>query len=634
MQRKINHSKSGSLTFMADSNTDSPESIDDDVQDDAVIGQAFRASLIGLMLLGLPVIGYLVYLNLKAKEDENTEVEDVILPGERKTDDSAIPSLPMIDVTSAAGIDFLHETGRYGDHLLPETMGSGIAVFDYNNDGNQDIFFANSSKWSWADDADTPSPGKLYAGNGEMVFTDVTAQAGLDFTLYGMGAAVGDIDNDGDTDLFLSAVGGNRLLRNDAGKFVDITEMAGVAGDDSRWSTSCCFFDQNNDGLLDLFVCSYVDWSKEKDLSQSFTLDGETRKYGPPKAFGGSFSYLYQNLGDGKFKDVSESAGVQIRNAHTDVPLGKAMGVVPIDVNDDGWMDIVVANDTVRNFYFVNNKDGTFKESGELVGIAYDRDTGNARGAMGIDAVIYRDDGTVAIGIGNFANEASALYMARPGRDQFIDAAMFTGFGPPTRQGLTFGLFFCDADLDGRWDVFGANGHLDEQIEKTQRTQKYAQSPQLFWNAGRDANSELVQVTKDCVGESFCDRIVGRGAAYGDFDNDGDQDIVIGVSGGKAKLFRNDQSVGNNWLRVKLQGSESNRDGIGARVTVKAGDRTWVRRIMPTRSYLSQCEKVATFGLGKSAEVTEAFVTWPGGKKQSFDVEQLGQTILVTESVD
>ncbi len=610
------------------------EDHDEDVQDDAVIGDALRKSLIAFVLLGIPVMGVLVYLNINKTKEKDVEVEEVTLPKERVTDENVIPDLPMVDVTQQSGISFQHETGRYGDKLLPETMGSGVAVFDYNNDGNQDILFVNSSRWSWDADNSQPSPGRLYAGAGDLTFQDVTEPAGLDFTLYGMGVAVGDYDNDGDSDLFLSAVGKNRLLRNDGGKYVDVTDAAGVGGSDDAWGTSCAFLDYDNDGLLDLFVCNYVTWSKEIDLSQMFTLDGESRAYGPPKAFAGSFSYLYHNEGEGKFKDVSADAGIQIRNDDTDVPLGKAMGVAPVDVNDDGWIDIVVANDTVRNFLFQNNKDGTFSEVGQLAGIAYDRSSGNARGAMGIDAEVFREDGTIAIGIGNFANEASALYMARPDRSQFVDAAMFTGLGPPTRQGLTFGMFFFDADLDGRLDILGANGHLEEEISKTQQTQRYEQAPQLFWNAGREANSELVQLSERCVGESFCQPIVGRGAAYGDFDNDGDQDIVISVSNGSPKVFRNDQAVGHSWLRVRLQGTGCNRDAIGAVVNVKAGDRTLTRRVMPTRSYLSQCESVVTFGLGPKAQSVEVSVHWPGGETEIFAIESVNQLVTLTQKSD
>lgn len=602
----------------------------DDVQDDAVIGKAFRISLLVIVLGMLPVIGILIALNLSKPNEESVEFEP-ILPQPRQANEQSIPSLPMTDVTDSSGIDFVHETGRYGDKLLPETMGSGVAIFDYDGDGNLDILMVNSCRWPW-DENKTPSPSKLYRGDGKMNFQDVSEEAGLNLTFYAMGVAIGDYDNDGDPDIFLSAVGADRLLRNDDGKFTDVTDEAGVAGSDGAWGTSCGFLDYDNDGLLDLFVCNYVTWSKENDLVQNFTLDGENRAYGPPKAFAGSFSYLYHNDGGGKFTDVSESAGIQIRNEDTDVPLGKAMGVAPVDVNGDGWIDLVVANDTVRNFLFQNNKDGTFSEIGRLSGIAFDRESGNARGAMGIDTAIFRDDGTLAIGIGNFANESSALYMARPGKSNFNDAAMYTGFGPPTRQGLTFGLFFFDADLDGRLDVLGANGHLEEEIAKTQRTQRYEQAPQLFWNAGREAQSELVEVTEDKTGTDFTAPIVGRGAAHGDLDGDGDQDVVIAVSGGSPKIFRNDQAEGNHFLRVRLKGKSCNRDAIGAVVQITIGDRTLTRTVMPTRSYLSQSECDVTFGLGKTAEVDEVKVRWPGGEEESFPVEDVDRLYQFEQS--
>lgn len=607
------------------------ETEDDDVQNDAVIATALRASLIVLMIMGLPLIGFLVYLNLKKVKEEQQEFT-VDVPTVREANQQVMPQLTLSDVTADAGIDFVHETGRAGEKLLPETMGGGVAALDYNNDGHLDLLFVNSCRWPWDANASEPSPSSLYQGDGKLHFKDVSAEAGIDFTLYGMGCAVGDIDNDGDADLFISAVGKNRLLRNDDGKFVDVTDEAGVAGEEDAWGTSCSFLDYDSDGNLDLFVCNYVSWSKENDLSQNFTLDGESRAYGPPRAFSGSFSYLYHNEGDGKFSDVSSSAGIQIRNDDTKVPLGKSMGVAPVDVNGDGWIDLVVANDTVRNFLFQNNKDGTFNEIGRLAGIAFDRASGNARGAMGIDAACFREDGTIAIGIGNFANEASALYMSKPDKGQFIDAAMYTGFGPPTRQGLTFGLFFFDMDLDGRMDMLGANGHLEEEIAKTQQTQRYAQPPQLFWNAGRDAKNQLELVKAEKTGDDFQRPIVGRGATYGDFDEDGDQDVVIAVSNGKPVLFRNDQDTDNHWLRVRLIGRSCNRDAIGALVKLQSGDHEWMQMVMPTRSYLSQSEKTLTFGLAENQQVDELTVQWPGGESETFTIDGVDRTVELTQA--
>ena len=492
-----------------------PEEVD--VQDDAAIEKALRISLIVFIFAALPIIGLLVFLNLSGDDEEAVET-DMQAPTERIVDASALPIIELTDVTAQSKVDFQHYAGKTGQKLLPETMGGSVAIFDFDGDNHQDLLFINSSDWPGAEST-KPSTCRLYRGDGKLGFTDVTEDSGLGLTLYGMGVAVGDYDNDGDRDVYITAVGANRLMRNDDGNFVDVTEEMGVAGEDEAWGTSAGFFDYDNDGLLDLFVCNYVKWSKEEDLSQTFTLDGESRAYGPPNAFKGYFSYLYHNEGD-SFRDVSESAGIQIVNDDTSVPLGKAMGVAPVDVNRDGWMDIVVANDTVRNFLFENNQDGTFSEKGRIAGIAFDLASGKARGAMGIDSAVYREDGTIAIGIGNFANEASALYMASPRRSTFVDAAMFTGLGPPTRLGLTFGLFFFDVDLDGRMDVLGANGHLEETIAKTQRTQRYRQAPQLLWNAGSDASSEFVLLDQSCTGESFCDPIVGRGSAYGDLDGD------------------------------------------------------------------------------------------------------------------
>ncbi|QDT59663.1 ASPIC and UnbV [Stieleria bergensis] len=605
------------------------ETLEEDVQNDAVIGSALRNSLIVFCVAMFPIMIFLIYLNVTKKDDQTVEVEPQA-PEARVIDDESLPTIQMTDVTAESGVQFKHHAGKAGEKLLPETMGSGVAVFDYNNDGNQDLLFINSTDWPWTDNGKQATC-QLYQGDGQFHFTDVSQETGLDISLYGMGTAIGDYDNDGDQDVFISAVGGNRLLRNDDGKFTDVTEDSGVAGDEQTWSTSCGFFDYDNDGLLDLFVCNYVNWSRDLDLSQFSTIDGKNRAYGQPKDFTSTYSYLYHNDGDGKFTDVSKQSGIQINNDETGVMVGKAMGVVFTDTNRDGYLDIVVANDTVRNFLFENNHDGTFSETGRLAGIAFDLSSGQARGAMGIDASHFRPGGALAIGIGNFANEPSALYMSTPKRPSFNDAAMYTGFGPPTRLALTFGLFFFDADLDSRPDVFGANGHLEEEIEKVQTALQYAQPPQLFWNAGADAASELILLEQDCTGESFCEPIVGRGAAYGDFDNDGDCDIVVTASNGPAKLFRNDQATEHHFVRLRLVGTSSNRDAIGTQVSVTADGTTRTQTVMPTRSYLSRSENVLTFGLGDNTEIDEIEVTWPGQQPTVVTVDGIDDEFVIQQ---
>lgn len=606
--------------------------VSSDSEDDAVIGRALRISVLVIACIVTVIFGWFAVRRLFTRPPEK-QVVAVTKPELRKSLQATIPSLPLADITEEAGIDFVHQSGAEGQKLLPETMGSGVAWIDYDNDGDQDLLLVDSTAWEWSSSR-SASGGqgrcRLYANDGRGGFTDVSDETGFEQTLYGMGVAIGDYDNDGWTDIFLSAVGHNRLLRNEEGQFRDVTDEAGVAGAGDAWSTSCGFVDYDNDGRLDLMVCNYVRWSKEIDLGQSFSLDGETRAYGPPRAFGGTFPYLYRNEGDGRFADVSASAGVQIRNRNTGVPLSKGMGLAPVDVNADGFIDLVVANDTVQNFLFVNQKDGTFSELGEELGIAYDRD-GNARGAMGIDAAVYRGSDTVAIGIGNFANEPSALYVAKAGSSQFSDLAMATGFGPPTRSRLTFGLFFFDVDLDGRLDVAGANGHLEEEIHKVQSTQHHAQPPQLFWNAGASGGSQLVQVPPEKTGEAFHQPMVGRGAAFADIDGDGDLDFILTANGGPPRLLRNDQTLGHHWLRLKLVGRTANRSAIGARVEVEAGDQVLVKTVMPTRSYLSQCELPVTFGLGEATSVDSVTITWPGGKTQQVQIDAVDQEIEVVE---
>jgi hypothetical protein len=597
--------------------------------DDAVIGRAFRWSALLLLGFGLIAAGGW-WARTWFKPEAVKQVVQPSMPTVRDTTNVSIPNLPLVDITRQSGVDFVHHTGATGEKLLPETMGSGVGLFDYDNDGDVDLLFVDGRDWPWTTGGKAGGQPRLYANDGNASFTEVTEAAGMPSGIYGMGLAIGDYDNDGWTDVFLSAVGSNRLLHNEQGKFVDRTAEAGVAGAEDSWSTSTAFIDFDRDGLLDLFVANYVQWSRDIDREQSFTLDGRNRAYGPPRAFAGTFPYLYHNLGNGQFADVSASAGVQVVNPDTHVPLAKGMGIAPLDVDGDGWIDVAVANDTVQNFLFVNQHDGTFKESAKPLGIAYDR-TGGARGAMGIDCNVIRPDGTLAIGIGNFANEMSALYVAAPKRRTFIDAATATGFGPPTRLSLTFGLLFFDLDLDGRPEILGCNGHLEPEISQFQASQTYAQPPQLFWNAGTGSKSEFVLVPEEKTGRDFSGAMVGRGAAFGDLDGDGDVDIVLTANGSAPRVLRNDQSTGHHWLRVRLVGRASNRSGIGATIKLHAGGDTQVRFVTATRGYLSQSELTQTFGLGKLIQVDKVEILWPNGQTQEILTPAIDQVLEVKE---
>jgi hypothetical protein len=456
----------------------------------------------------------------------------------------------------------------------------------------------------------------LYRNDGQGRFEDITKTVGLDVPFYGTGVAVADYDGDGWRDLFVSSLGPDRLYRNEQGRFTDVTTAAGVAGAADAWGTSAAWLDYDRDGDLDLFVGNYVRWSREIDKAQDFRLVGVGRAYGPPVAFEGSFPYLYRNEGEGRFTDVSAEAGVQVRNPNTEVPMAKTMGVAPLDLDEDGWTDIIVANDTVQNFVFRNTGRGRFEEIGATAGLAFDS-LGNARGAMGIDTGWFRNDRCLGVAIGNFANEMTALYVAETDALSFFDAALATGLGPPTRLSLTFGVLFLDYDLDGRLDILSANGHLEEDINKVQPTQFYAQPPKLFWNCGPEQSTEFLPVESDKVGPDLGERIVGRGSAYADIDGDGDLDVLLTASGGPPRLLRNDQKLGHHWLQLRLVGPAPNRDAYGATVRLFVAGQVLRRDVNPSRSYMSQSDTVLSFGLGTAASIDKVEIRWPDGSLQT-----------------
>ncbi len=598
--------------------------------DDAIIGRALLWSLIFIVPLVAGVVVAVWWYTRPAPEPPPHSTE-LVAARRRDAPQRKPPKVEFRDITHDVGIDFVHVNGAVGDKLLPETMGGGVAFLDYDNDGDADLLFVNSCHWP-----DTPPTGEpdpimcLYSNDGTGRFENATASSGLDVTMYGMGAAVGDFDNDGWVDVFLSALGPNRLFHNDHGKFVDVTDDAGVAGDDAQWSTTSAFFDYDNDGLLDLFVCNYLAWSKEYDQSQGFSLLGGGRAYGRPQNFAGTFPYLYHNEGNGKFTDVSMQAGVQVTNPPRNVPAGKSLGLAIVDIDGDGWLDVLVANDTVPKFLFHNLGNGTFQEVGKRSGVAFDAE-GKATGAMGTDVAWIRNDDSLGVAIGNFSKEMTALYVTQGKGNLFSDEAVASGLGPPTRLELTFGVFFFDYDLDGRIDLLSANGHLEADINRVEPTQTYAQMAQLFWNAGPDQKTEFVQVGPEQVGADFHEPLVGRGAAFADIDGDGDLDIVMTAVGGSPRLLRNEQKLGHHWLRFRLVGTTSNRDAIGAVVEVHVEGHVQRRQVMPTRSYISQVELPVTFGLGESDKVDNVVVKWPDGTQQELTDLEVDKTHIVTQ---
>ena len=591
--------------------------------DDSAIRAGLRWSLVILGALAVAGLGAFFALR-KTEGPAKIQVTPLAAPQTVQTAQKlTLPKAPFSEVGEAAGVRFRHFTGAAGEKLLPETMGAGAAFFDADGDGDADLLLVNGNRWPW-DTQGPASPGSaLYrndtAPGGAIRFTDIAAGSGLETPFHGMGAAVGDYDNDGRPDVFITAVGGARLFHNEGGgRFKDVTTTAGVGGKPDDWSTAATWFDLDNDGDLDLFVGHYVKWSRAIDAEVGYKIDGSTRAYGPPMNFQGTFPSLYRNEGGGRFTDISREGGVQVTNPSTGVPAAKSLGVVATDINADGFADLIVANDTVQNFVFENQRDGRFKEVGALTGIAFDS-YGNTRGAMGIDAARFTDDGKLGIAIGNFANEMTALYVGGSSAGLFTDESISWGVGPASRLPLKFGVMFLDWDLDGRLDLLSVNGHLEEEITKVQASQKYRQPAQLFWNAG---TAGFVPVGPEQAGTALFTPIVGRGCAQADLDGDGDDDLLFTQAGGAPLLLRNDRPAGGRWVRLKLVGTRSNRDALGATVQLKAGGKTQWRTVTANRGYLSSSALPITFGLGEATAVESIEIVWPGGQRQSVPSAQ------------
>jgi len=524
------------------------------------------------------------------------------------------PGFVLTDVTGPSGIRFRHNSGAFGGKYLPETMGPGCAFFDYDGDGWPDILLVNGM--DWPGHRRQRSTLRLYRNNRNGTFTDVTAQAGLDVEMYGMGVAVGDYDNDGLPDVFITCVGQNRLFRNTGkGRFVDVTTRSGL-GRRRGFSTSAMWVDYDRDGLLDLFVCNYVRWAQESDVFCS--LDGKNKSYCTPEAYRGSTCWLFRNRGDGTFEDVTAKSGVFDSSS-------KSLGVALIDYDRDGWPDLLVANDTQPNKLYRNLRNGTFRETAVRAGVAFSED-GKARAGMGVDVAYLENSGEPTVAITNFENEMVGLYQMRD--DGFYsDVAVQRGVGMPSRNSLGFGCFFFDADLDGRLDLLAVNGHIDDTVRNIRQHVGYAQPPHLFLSDGggrfRDVAAE--------VGRGFAGPKVGRGAAYGDFDRDGDMDVLITTNQGPALLYRNDQAAGNRGIRFRLVGTKSNRDAIGARVRIFQGGEFQTRVVKSGSSYLSESERAVTFGVGKRDRVERLVIDWPNGRTEEYKNLAAGRAYVCTE---
>ena len=521
----------------------------------------------------------------------------------------------FVDATEEAGIHFKHSNGKTEHKHIIETMGSGVVFFDYDTDGDADLYFVNSGNIPQEkQDTEQAQLGNvLYRNEGDGRFTDVTETSGTGDTGYGMAAAAGDIDNDGDADLYVANFGQDTLYRNNGdGTFTDITKAAGI--DNDLWGIAAVYLDFDADGDLDIFVVNYLTY----ELSMPVTTFKGIVGYGHPRSYEGTPDVLYRNNGDGTFTNIAETAGV------TNPTEGRGMAAVACDYDNDGFPDIYVANDTSRNFLYHNNGDGTFTDESLFIGVGYD-EGGVAEGSMGVDSGDYNGDGWLDLIVAN--SEKATLYKNEEGLF-FADATAESGLQQPTLPFVGFSPLFLDYDNDGHLDLFCANGHPQDVIEILMDHETYAQRDQMFQNRGDGTYADV----SETAGAYFTETLVGRAAATADYDNDGDTDIVIMNSNQRAVLLRNDGGNQKNWLGIKLIGSQSNRDGIGAKVTISTGDMTQMREIKSGSSYASGSDTQLLFGLGENQHIEKITIVWQSGTTQVLKDVSINQILTITES--
>ena len=524
------------------------------------------------------------------------------------------PAPAFEDVTEAALLGpYGHANGGFGQAWAPEIVGGGGGFLDYDGDGWPDILLIAGGAF---DGRSGRSSLELFRNQADGTFRNVTAEAGLaGITTYALGLAVGDYDNDGDEDVAVTTLYEDLFLVNRGGTFDEAGAAVGIA-DVSEWSTSALFFDADRDGFLDLYVATYVDWSPEKDLYCGF--EGE-KVYCTPELYEGIWGRYYHNAGDGTFIERTEEAGFR---SGIEAARDKSLGVAELDANADGWPDLVIANDTERDLLFINQGDGTFVEEGIRSGVAYDQH-GKPRAGMGVDVGVVDSTGAPTIFVGNFSDEMVGVYQ-RGKNHLFTDRAASSRIGQPSQKTLTFGLVLFDVDLDGDLDLFIANGHVQTHIARIVDGISFRQRSQLFYNGGggifEEAPSEGVLAVP----------MVARGAAYGDYDRDGDLDLLVVENDGPVHLWRNNAEGGTS-LRVRLEGRTSNRNGYGASVEVLVDGRRQYRRVRSGSSYLAHSESAAVFGLAGAASVEGIWVRWPSGIVDHVASAASGAEIVVVE---